>query len=578
MPDKYMNPQKGKYMNSSIKTSLYKCIIFFLLLVCSIKILLIGYDIDEQYAISMSYRLLQGDFPLMDMWEPHQTSAYLITLLMIPYIALTNSLTGIVLYLRFCGLIIHSIISFVLYKHLKKLLNQFTPVSGNAYDYALLLTCIYFFSLPKLMFLPEFSNMQLWFLLLSILHLLNYYNNHTLHHLVFAGIFMTLEVLTYPSTIIAFFVVILYIFYYHKEQNLLKELIAFTLPSLLGVSLFLGCLLSRMSLSQLINHIQIISQDGSHSVSILSTLRNNLLSVGEILLFLLLYGIIAAFIYALLRKKYRLETDSLYLYHLLFIGTTLVGQLLIWLFGTRYPNYPSIEYFLLPLLGTFFVHKKKEKSSLLFSLFFVVPCSGFLGIIIFTNHPLMVSAPFLSLCVIGVLCIYCKHAATHKTCNSGLRCLLLLWVIILIFGKSYLIRTSDGKHYTLFHDVSLIRRGPAIGIIADTDTVKQYNDCFLLAENYLPEDAKLLYAGRSSGIYLLKNFAFCIPSTISTPTYDEKTLQYFNTHPDKLPDYIVCDRNLKDVYTDSWLKRYINSLCSAEPIQTYFYYVYTVDK
>ncbi len=566
-------------MNSTSKTCLYRFILLFLLFICALKVLLVGYDIDEQYAISMSYRLLQNDFLVMDMWEPHQTSAYLIALLMVPYLAITNSLTGIVLYLRICGLFIHTLISFLLYRYLKKLLIPLPHISTNTSNYAFLLTCIYFFSLPKLMFLPEFSNMQLWFLLLAILHLLNYYNRNNLWNLILAGCFMTLEVLTYPSTIIAFFVIVLYIIYYRNNRRLLKELIAFTTPSFLGLFLFLGYLLSGMSITELLSNIQIISKDGSHSASLFITLKNNLLSVGEIILFLLLYGTISAILYGLFRKNSRIrKMEALYLYHLLFVGTTLGGQLLIWIFGNKYPNYPSIEYFLFPLLGIYFVLKKKEKTSHLFSFFVVVPCSAFLGIVIFTNHPLLVSAPFLSLCIVGLLCIYCKHAATDKMSYHGLRYLLLIWVFVLIFGKLYMIRTSDGKHYTLLHDVSLIRQGPAIGIIADTDTVKQYNDALFLAETYLPEDANLFYAGRSSGIYLYKNFKFCTPSTISTPTYDEKTLHYFNTHPDKMPDYIVCDKNLKDLRTDSWLSQYIDTVCSSEPIQTYFYYLYKVDK
>ncbi len=566
-------------MKTTIKANLYKYILFLFGGICAIKVLFVGYDIDEQYAISMSYRLLQGDFPVVDMWEPHQTSAYLITLLMIPYIAATNSLTGIVLYLRICGLLIHILISSFLYKHLKKLLIPASKPNDTTLSFAFLLTCIYFFSLPKLMFLPEFSNMQLWFLLLTILHLLNYYRQKSIHHLVLAGLFMTFEVLTYPSTIIAFFITVFFIIHYRENQGILKELIAFITPSLLGLCLFLSSLLSKMSVSELITNVKLIAQDGSHSASFLTTLNTDLLSACEIVFFFLLYGAIALIIFFFLRKNKQIKNwDPLYLYTILLIGITLVGQLFIWLFADRYPNYPSVEYLLLPLISMYFVQKKKEKLSYLFSFFVLVPCSAFLGILIFTNHPLLVSAPFLSLCTIGLLCIYCKHATCNNKSFHCLRYLLILWVFVLLFGKMYMIRTSDGRHYTLFHDVSLIRQGPAIGIIADTDTVKQYNDAMLLADTYLPDGTKLFYAGRSCGIYLFNDYVFCTPSTISTPTYDDKTFQYFATHPDKQPDYIVCDANLADLRTDSWLSQYIDTMCTSEPIQTFFYYLYKVEE
>ena len=56
--------------------------------VTACKILLVGYDIDEQYAVSMAWRLLKGDRLLTDLWEPHQTSGWLCALLMAPYAAI----------------------------------------------------------------------------------------------------------------------------------------------------------------------------------------------------------------------------------------------------------------------------------------------------------------------------------------------------------------------------------------------------------------------------------------------------------------------------------------------------------
>ena len=42
----------------------------------TVKIIFFGFDIDEQYAVSMAYRLVQGDRMFLEMWEPHQTSAF----------------------------------------------------------------------------------------------------------------------------------------------------------------------------------------------------------------------------------------------------------------------------------------------------------------------------------------------------------------------------------------------------------------------------------------------------------------------------------------------------------------------
>lgn len=61
---------------------------------------------DCEYQIAMAYRLLQGDKMFLEMWEPHQTSAFLPAALMWVYMKLFHTATGIALYLQICGICI----------------------------------------------------------------------------------------------------------------------------------------------------------------------------------------------------------------------------------------------------------------------------------------------------------------------------------------------------------------------------------------------------------------------------------------------------------------------------------------
>lgn len=558
-----------------------RLLFFCLLVLSSLKILFVGYDIDEQYAISMSYRMVKGDFPVLDMWEPHQTSGFLASLLIVPYLAITKTLTGVVLYLRICGLLIHTSLSFLLYKYINhSLTKSISTHNTNSVTYAFFLTCIYFFSLPKFMFLPEFSNMQLWFMLLTILCMLSYYekpkeDKGALWFLLLAGCFMTLEVLTYPSTIIAFFVSIIGIVLYRKEK-LITELFIYISPSIIGVMLFFSCLLSYMEPGELMNSLKMITSDGSHSTPLWETLTTNLLSLGEVFCYLLVYGSIAAVLYFAFRKIFlKRKISAGFTYSMFLIVTTLCGQLLIWIFWNRYPHYPSVEYFLLVFLSLQFLSKRLFSPFV--SFFVILPFSAFLGVVIFTNHPLLVSAPYLILSVIGILTTFIRRTNTHAPSQKLLRYVLLLWIMVIVFGKVYMIRTTKGTHYTILQDVSLIRSGPAIGIIADTEAVKKYNEAYSVSETYLPDNAKVLYAGSSSGIYLFNDMEFCTPSTISTPTFDEKIAEYLKLHPEKTPEYIICDCDLVDLrYENSWLSQYLEDYYSPEPLnpQSYFYRIY----
>ena len=63
--------------------------LYLLLIVLSIlasfKMIFFAVGLDEEYQLVMSYRNVRGDRLFLDMWEPHQSSAFLCALLMKPW-------------------------------------------------------------------------------------------------------------------------------------------------------------------------------------------------------------------------------------------------------------------------------------------------------------------------------------------------------------------------------------------------------------------------------------------------------------------------------------------------------------
>lgn len=102
-------------------------------------------------------------------------------------------------------------------------------------------------------------------------------------------------------------------------------------------------------------------------------------------------------------------------------------------------------------------------------------------------------------------------------------------------------------------------------MIADTEAVWQYRDTLSLVKDNLTEGAKVFYIGTANGIYLMGDMEFCTPSTISSPTFDEKIETYFDLHPEKFPEYIVCDTLLSDLNGDSFLSGYLRKYCDPDP-------------
>ena len=131
----------------------------------SVKMLFFAYGLDEEYQLVMSYRSAMGERLFYSMWEPHQSSAFLCSLFMKPYLHLFGT-TGIVLYLRLVGTLLHLAVSVYFYHVMKEIVKP---------AYAWLLALIYYNTIPKQIIMPEFGIMQVWFFTLMMLFLLQYY-------------------------------------------------------------------------------------------------------------------------------------------------------------------------------------------------------------------------------------------------------------------------------------------------------------------------------------------------------------------------------------------------------------------
>lgn len=557
-------------MKEKRKINYIRILVFFLCVMGAVKILFVGYDIDEEYALAMSYRMTQGDFMIYNMWEPHQTSGFLMALFMLPYLMITGTTTGIALFVRICGLVCHIIVHILFYKTLASYLDR---------DYSLLVSGISFFVLPKLMFVPEFSNMQIWFLILTSICLLKYYGKEKIEeqrgklgYLIAAGFFTALEVFTYPSTIFAFFGVVFFIVLFRRKGLPVKELVAYILPCISSAAVVIFILLTKIPLDKFSMLIKQATSDGSHSTTVLEWFARQGLSWLKILAFMAVYALLAWIIFLILTKS-KISVKSVLLWPKLWILCALIGQVIIWLYGNRPPNYPSVEYVIVLMVVIVAFCRRKIKNTPAFVFLVVIPFLTFPGIVLFSNHPLMVSLPFLGTCAIGCLSLpelkdifKMEESNKYKIRYLTVYLILLTWFIIIVFGKCYRIRVSGGYYYNAFHEMALFRDGVAKGIIADEGTVLYGRDVHKLIVNNLPQGAKVLYIGNYSDIYLISDMVVCTPSTISTPTYGENVDLYYELYPEKRPEYVVFSNNyISDLDLD-WINSYIKENCEEMPI------------
>ena len=122
------------------------------------KSIVISLDIDESYAVAQSYRMAIGDRLFVDMWEPHQLSAFLAALFIKPYLAVAGTTNYLVIYLRVIGSMLHIAVGYIFFCAIRK-------VNCERYP-ATLILLVHLNFLPKWVQMPEFELMHYWALVL----------------------------------------------------------------------------------------------------------------------------------------------------------------------------------------------------------------------------------------------------------------------------------------------------------------------------------------------------------------------------------------------------------------------------
>ena len=526
--------------------------VLFLSLAAVAKSLIIGLDIDEQYAVTLAYRITTGDILLKEMWEPHQTTAIFPALFIKFWMSVVENGEYLLIFLRFVGVLIGFGVSFFWYKVIKQEFDK---------KISFLTALIIFHTLPKWIQTPEFANTQIWFLLLTMLCILQYVQHKKLIYAFGAGIFMVLEVLAYPSCVLLFLYYVLFLWKMSGKKKIKdqKGTVMFAGVCIVSAVCFVGYLLRYMSLGEMAIYVEYVLSDADHSVGMVDKLVAYGKEMVEILLYSGFYGLIAGLLtYALGRRKQsRLQKKDLFL--LLLLLVSLLDQIRLWAFGLILNVHPQIHYLLLFTVGIVLYVSEKEKRQerkLLFYLSWVASFIAFVAVLLFTN--LDMKASFVHL-LPGMLCSWIfwmqgesADAGVERRGrkNVCVKALLMFWVIVLIGARGYLVRATEGWHETVFDVKQKALHSTTCGVYCPYMVGYQYNEDYLFLHNNVQPQEKMLYIGANNLVYLMEHREVCTASTISTPFYDEKYIEYYEINPGKVPDVIVVDRSFWKGYPD----------------------------
>lgn len=549
-------------------------ILILALLAYVVKNIFVGTDNDEAYGIVVGFRLAMGEKLFLEMWEPHQTSAIFTAAFIKPFLLISGGVDYLNIYLRVVFFAIHGLVSYGVYYTFKKL--NF----GVGKEGAKWLSVIYFVSSPKCIYIPEYSNLHIWFFTLLCLSLMWYscvespFLGKTAA-LAMSGFFLTCDVLAYPSMVILFPVCIIYLCMAHKGK-LWKDILKFSVPCLVGVVLLIGYVLSYMTVGQLVEVIPHVMGDGSHDVPVAEKFFDVFTSCGEMVIILAAASVISVLlvaIYCLWKRKREITKEIKAGFVLLTFGILSVHQIYCYFTSAFNASFPHVIYLYVCLVGICFyfgMERGNKRGLFLIAYSFV----NYIGIILLSNWEPIHLMPYLIVGVLGGFMYWKSYLAECFQLGEKIfRVACGAIVFTNIWGYCYLIIGGAETHSSIFEVGGYCREGVRAGIFAEYMTAYIYNANQELWSEAIPAGSSVMYVGKTQTFYMQGNCVIAAASTISTPTYNENVLQYWELNPDRYPDVVVVECLYDNIIVgeDNYMMRWLEEEFQASEVVHYPY-------
>lgn len=519
----------------------------------NIKKVFMDFSVDVEYAITMSYRLAMGDHMFSQMREPHQTSAFLLAFFIKIWMSALGTTTGLVIYLNTVSLLIKSVTALFFYKTLKRYCDH---------KLALFMALFLAAAQAKTYILLDFSNMQVYSSVLLLCCLIRYLHASRRRVWLFlSALCLCLEVLAYPSCILVFFIVIALICGISKQR--LKDCLLFSsVCGIMGIS-YVSFFAYRLGWSNFASCIgEILAGDTSHSKGFPAKFSEYGFEAGQCLL---LYGVLAVFslVIALLAERMRRNRATAKKNLICVCSISFFG--LLWLFDLW--SVIALEYtfqwveFYPPLiiLGICLLSHCNEVEKNIFWLGVALSLGSMFAVLLLTNLTLSTAIAYL-IPGVAVSLLPIGHGVRALFGNQLIPFAFLM--SLLLFRGFFLFLSMSQWPQRVFSLGNIVKAGPAAGIMSDYIGPYTMNaDMEEWAEHVQPGDRVLIVAEGVVGSlkYLYEDVSICIDSTISTPTYNEKLLRYWEQNPDKFPNVAVVDCWFGHLNVDenSWIMQWI---------------------
>ncbi len=546
------------------------------------KSIFVGLQVDEAYAVAMPYRMLLGDRMFDEIWDPHQTSAFLIEFFIWLFRKLFHTTTGVVIWIRLWGTAIHALVAVCIYRMLKNHISR---------ENSFYLGILYFNLLPKGFITPEFSNMLVWTSTLLLLSLQCVDEERKWRSsAAFAGIWASAMVLSYPSAILC----VPYAVWRLWKKAGKKAALLFTGVCLLAGGCYLAWLLSYMTPAQLYGNLLLMLEGNSGHTEM--GIAGKLAAYGKDalkeLLLIGVYGVVTWLCMSVLRRRERTgkmladasgdERLCIGIYLLWTIASAswiLHWLLMLWEYEWSYLY--GVYFILFGFILCMGRRLEAEERELAYHW---IAGSGMIlvSVLLLTDLTMFTSVRYLfggAIVALAVLLSYSKRKAP-AVYRKYARRTLLFCCFAAVFVKGWEYCDNERRMMNITVVRGIISEGPAKGIFTEYMQSHMQESLYEEMQQKVDDgDAVFLLEMNTLG-YLYRDVNVASYTTICDPRYNEVLLDYFELHPEKYPDVVIVPCWFGELRWDeeSWIMRWIEGDFPATRVEDGMYYRYYIRK
>lgn len=544
---------EGTMNMQSEKRNMRRCLYILLAgaILANLKSILSDYDIDIEYALVTSYRMLQGDRMFTQMWEPHQTSAFLTTFLMWIYHSLFGTWTGIVVYLHSMGVLLQGAVGILTYRVLSRRIQPFTAACMS----------IFFFAYrPKAIVFPEFSNMQIGFSVLLFLFLIKFFEDQKHRRwLIMGSVCLCLQILSYPSCLLVYIFAVVLICMYSERKFYNAAL--FTGCCFLQGVCYLLFFVSRIGVNEFAaNLLNIVNADKTHGESAMWTGDYYKYLAGGVIWLLgcLAAALLAEAVLRIWRNKRKVPctrelmwNNILAVFFLLLFVSEVVR---IFIYRDRFSYITA--FLAVILLGRMGLKHCEPDEKRIYTVGMLLSAGSFLATLVLTNLDIVSVVAYLVLAVMVSFLPICRWLRKDRAMSIA-----VMFCAMIIAHRGLIAKTIDGEPTNIFDLRGIVRSGPAVGMVTRYMGAYEINCNMEDWKKYVRQGDRLLMVADNINTlgYMYEDVDISVHSTICTATYDEMLLKYWNQNPEKYPNVIAvsCWYGQLRISEESWIYQWI---------------------